>query len=168
MERNAQLLGFLQKNHLLETSQALAASMGSAALGAALAQRAASTQSSMDIMTAEHLAAALPELGHSLQESAGRGGSSLAPSSSMALSGKPPAFPQVGMQMSDLQQSESFACQCVHSVDKVLFKQHQLSKHSQACLSFVVLVIAQGTKHTFSVLLSECCSPSCANCIKGG
>ena len=162
VERNAQLLGFLQKNHLLETSQALAASMGSAALGAALAQRAASTQSSMDIMTAEHLAAALPELGHSLQESAGRGGSSLAPSSSMALSGRPPAFPQVGMQMSDLQQLESFACQCVHSVDKVLFKQHQLSRHSQACLSFVVLVIAQGTKHTFSVPLSECCSPSCA------
>ncbi len=89
VERNAQLLGFLQKNHLLETSQALAASMGSAALGAALAQRAASTQSSMDVMTAEHLAAALPELGHSLQESAGRGGSSLAPAAAWRFLGDP-------------------------------------------------------------------------------
>ena len=159
VERNAQLLGFLQKNHLLETSQALAASMGSAALGAALAQRAASTQSSMDVMTAEHLAAAMPELGHSLQESAGRGGSSLAPSSSMALSGRPPAFPQVGVQMSDHQQLESFACQSVHSVDNVVLKQHQLSKYLQVCVSFVVIVIARGTRHTFYDLWSECCPP---------
>ena len=97
-ERNAQLLGFLQKNHLLETSQAMAAmpAVGSATLSAALGQRAASTQSSMDV-TAEHIAAALPELMHLQPDppAPGRGPSSLAPGSSNTPSGKPPAFPQV-------------------------------------------------------------------------
>lgn len=97
-ERNAQLLGFLQKSHLLETSQAMAAmpAVGGAALSAALGQRAASTQSSMDVLTAENIAAALPELTQSLQEPTGRGASPLAPAvSSVPSSGKPPAFPQV-------------------------------------------------------------------------
>ena len=96
-ERNAQLLGFLHKNHLLETSQAMAAmpAVGSAALSAALGQRAASTQSSMDVLTAENIAASLPELTQSLQEPAGRGPSPLAPAVSSVSTGKPPAFPQV-------------------------------------------------------------------------
>lgn len=66
--------------------------MGSAALSAALGPRAASTQSSMDLVTAENIAAALPDLAQQLQH----GPSSLTPGSSSAPSlGKPPAFPQV-------------------------------------------------------------------------
>ena len=100
-ERNAQLLGFLQKNHLLEASQAIAAmpAVGSATLSAAMGLRAASTQSSMDVMTADHIAAALPELTQPLHDPAGRRASPLAPGSSVP-SGKPPAFPQVCKRMS--------------------------------------------------------------------
>lgn len=68
--------------------------MGSAALSAALGQRAASTQSSVDVVTADNLAAALPELAQSITETAARAGGSLAPPANGA--GKPPAFPQVG------------------------------------------------------------------------
>ena len=165
-ERKAQLLGFLQKSHLLETSQvstrghvamrsikrccmvagiggvqlieeaimyrnfillsllnsileasnashppppmtpercrlpaqALAAlpAMGSAALSAAAA-RAASTQSSMDLVTAENIAAALPDLAQTLTDNGGqRPGSSAAPVTCSGFPpGKPPAFPQV-------------------------------------------------------------------------
>ena len=67
--------------------------MGSTALSAALGPRAASTQSSMDLVTAENIAAALPDLAQQIQH----GPSSLTPGTSSAPSlGKPPAFPQVG------------------------------------------------------------------------
>ena len=79
-------------------AQALAAlpAMGSAALSAAAA-RAASTQSSMDLVTAENIAAALPDLAQSLTDSGGqRPGSSAAPGTCSGFPpGKPPAFPQV-------------------------------------------------------------------------
>ena len=71
--------------------------VGSATLSAAMGLRAASTQSSMDVMTAENIAAALPELTQPLPDPAGRWAGPLAPGSS-APSGKPPAFPQVRMQ----------------------------------------------------------------------